>query len=137
VINAAALEAYGGRLNNSPIAMGDRAGNFAFIYGGSVEQIEGLANDRTFLTFLQKRADVKPLLCERGVRYVVAYEPDLGSYQAAHVDVIRPLLSQYTVPPIEVTRRDEVGHFSDLSRFDDKYGTGSTHLYIWKLTCSK
>ena len=137
VINAAALEVYGGRLNNGLVAMGDRAGNFAFAYGGSVEQIEGLANDRTFLTLLRKRADVKPLLCERGVQYVVAYEPDLGNYQAAHVDVIRPQLSQYTVPPIEMNRRDEVGHFSDLSRFDDKLGTRSTHLYIWKLVCSK
>jgi hypothetical protein len=47
------------------------------------------------------------------------------------------MLSQYTVPPISVSRRDEVGNFSDLSRFDDKDGTGNSHLYIWKLSCPK
>jgi hypothetical protein len=137
LLNDEALAAYGGRLNNRLVAMGDRAGNFAFSYGGGVEQIEGLANDREFLTLLRKRADIKPLLCQRGVQFVVAYAPDLGSYQTFDVDVIRPMLSQYTVPPIEVSQRDEVGNFSDLSRFDDKDGTGSNHLYIWKLNCSK
>jgi hypothetical protein len=77
------------------------------------------------------------LLCQRGVQFVVTYAPDLGSYQTFQVDVIRPMLSQYTVPPIEVSRNDEVGNFSDLSRFDDKDGTGNSHLYIWKLNCSK
>ena len=137
VLNDEALAAYNGRLNNSLVAMGDRAGNFAFTYGGGVEQIEGLANDREFLTLLRKRADIKPLLCQRGVQFVVTYAPDLGNYQTFHVDVIRPMLSQYTVPPIAVSSRDEVGNFSDLSRFDDKDGTGSSHLYIWKLNCSK
>jgi hypothetical protein len=137
VLNDEALAAYGGRLNNRLIAMGDRAGNFAFAYGGGVEQIEGLANDREFLTLLRQRADIKPLLCQRGVQFVVTYAPDLGSYQTFQVDVIRPMLSQYTVPPIEVSRNDEVGNFSDLSRFDDKDGTGNSHLYIWKLNCSK
>jgi hypothetical protein len=137
VLNDEALAAYGGRLNNGLVAMGDRAGNFAFAYGGGVEQIEGLANDREFLTLLRKRADIKPLLCQRGVQFVVTYAPDLGNYQTFHVDVIRPMLSQYTVPPIEVSRRDEVGNFSDLSRFDDKDGSGNSHLYIWKLSCSK
>ncbi len=137
VLNDEALAAYGGRLNNSLVAMGDRAGNFAFSYGGGVEQIEGLANDREFLTFLRKRADIKPLLCQRGVQFVVSYAPDLGNYQTFDVDVIRPMLSQYTVPPIEVSSRDEVGDFSDLSRFDDKDGTGNSHLYVWKLDCSK
>jgi hypothetical protein len=137
VLNAEALAAYSGRLHNSLVAMGDRAGNFAFAYRGGVEQIEGLVNDRAFLTLLRKRADIKPVLCQRGVQFVVAYEPNLGNYQAFHVDVIRPMLSQYTVPPIEVRRRDEVGNFSDLSRFDDKGGTGNNHLYFWKLNCSK
>jgi hypothetical protein len=137
VLNDEALAAYGGRLNNGLVAMGDRAGNFAYIYGGGVEQIEGLANDREFLMLLRQRADIKPLLCQRGVQFVVTYAPDLGNYQTFDVDVIRPMLSQYTVPPIGVSRRDEVGNFSDLSRFDDKGGTGNSHLYIWKLSCPK
>lgn len=137
VLNAEALTAYDGVLNNSRVAMGDRAGNFAFAYKGGVEQLEGLVNDRAYLMLLRKRADIKPVLCERGVRYLVAYEPDLGSYQDFDVDVIRSMLSQYKVPPIKVRRRDEVGNFSDLSRFDDKAGSGNNHLYIWKLECSK
>ncbi|MCU1313249.1 MAG: conserved rane protein of unknown function [Acidobacteriaceae bacterium] len=137
VLNTEVLATYGGLLNNSLVAMGDRAGNFAFAYGGGVEQIEGLVNDRAFLTLLRKRADIKPVLCERGVQYVVAYEPDLGRYQAFHVDVIRPMLSHHAVPPIEVSRRDEVVNFSDLSRFDGNDGTGYSHLYIWRLRCSK
>jgi hypothetical protein len=35
--------------------MGDRAGNFAFVYSGGINQLEGLMNDRAYLEGLQQK----------------------------------------------------------------------------------
>ena len=45
--------------------MGDRAGNFAFVYSGGHQSIEGLMNDRAYLAVLRKKGDVKALLLRK------------------------------------------------------------------------
>ena len=91
--------------------MGDRAGNFAFVYSGGINQLEGLMNDRAYLAVLRKKGDVKALLCQRDIRFVLSYEADLGAYQTHEVETIRKTLSQFPAPRIEVARQDEVGRF--------------------------
>jgi hypothetical protein len=44
-----------GHLWGARLAMGDRAGNFAFVYSGGINQLEGLMNDRAYLEGLQQK----------------------------------------------------------------------------------
>ena len=115
------------------VAMGDRAGSFAYHYPGSVNQLEGIVNDEEYLRALRNKGDVKTLLCERKVKFLVAYEPDLSNYKVHLVRTIRPELSQYPAPEIPVLRADQVLQMPDLSI--DRPAKGSTYLYVWRLSC--
>lgn len=137
VANHEALSEFAGTLNHHTIAMGDRAGNFAFQYDGKTEQTEGLVNDIAYFRVLKARQNVLPTLCARGVNVIASYEHDLGNYQTYEVEPIRPQLSQYTVPPITVRRQDEIGKYSNLHIFDDHAGSGNNVLYFWRLNCSR
>jgi len=119
------------------VAMGDRAGSFADAYDGPVTQIEGLVNDREFYEMLKARGDLKALLCRRGVRYILAYMPDLGAYDTVDVPAIRPFLSQFNGPSVTVAKADEVGRVFDLTLFGDHNNPDGDHyLYAWRLTPS-
>ncbi|SCM78938.1 membrane hypothetical protein [uncultured Pleomorphomonas sp.] len=119
------------------VAMGDRAGSFADAYPGPVTQIEGLVNNREFYETLKARGDLKALLCRRGVRYVLAYMPDLGAYDTVDVPAIRPALSQFNGPVVTLAKADEVGRVSDLALFGDQNNPDGDHyLYAWRLTPS-
>ncbi len=118
-------------LGGARVAMGDRAGSFAYHYAGSVNQLEGLMNDARYLQALRTKTDVKHLLCERDIRYVVAYEPDLSSYKTYFVHTIRPELSQYAAPEIQVSRSDQVLRMSAVSPGEPLM----KYLYIWRLNC--
>jgi hypothetical protein len=136
-VNQQALEQYGGLLGTSRVAMGDRAGNFAYQYAGGVNQMEGIMNDKAFFDVLRERGDVKALLCKRQVRYVIAYEDDLGNYDRHAVATIRPKLSQFVAPTVDVRRQDEIAKVFDLSKLGPgANGLSDTYLYIWKLPCS-
>jgi hypothetical protein len=136
-INQGAINEYGPILGGARVAMGDRAGNFAFVYTGGINQLEGLMNDRAYLEVLRKKGDVKALLCQRDVRFVLSYEADLGDYQTHEVETIRKTLSQFPAPRIEVERQDEVGRFGDLAKFDARvFGDDDSYLYIWRLRCT-
>jgi hypothetical protein len=126
-------EAVVATLDGAPVAMGDRAGNFAYHYPGSVDQLEGLMNNDQYLGFLREKKDVKSLLCDRKVRFVVAYEPDLTNYKVHLVHTIRPELSQYAAPEIQVMREDQVLRVPDFS--SSRPGDGMPYLYVWKLRC--
>jgi hypothetical protein len=117
------------------VAMGDRAGTFAYYYPGSVNQLEGIMNDKEYFRMLQSKKDVKALLCKRNVQFVVAYEPDLADYKMHLVHTIRPELSQYPAPEIPVLRDDQVVRVQDLS--PDRPAQGPTYLYVWKLRCGE
>jgi hypothetical protein len=135
-VNHEALERYGGVLNGARVAMGDRAGEFAWEYGGGVNQMEGIMNDKAYFETLRAGGDVKALLCARDVKYVVAYEKDLGAYERARVETIRSRLSQFPAPVVEVRREDEVGRVVDLAKFAPKMGgDADVSLYLWRLPC--
>lgn len=125
-------KAVGAVLDGARVAMGDRAGSFAYSYPGSVSQLEGLMNDAQYLHILRSKRDVRELLCERKVQFVVAYEADLVGYKVHLVHTIRPELSQYPAPEIEVLRDDQVLRMPDLSQ---NQAAGSKYLYVWKLRC--
>lgn len=136
-VNEEALALHCNRLRGASLAMGDRAGQFAYLYPGPVEQMEGLANDHAYLDLLKSKGDVRAKLCADHIQYLAAYAPDLGSYDTYAVDPIRAKLSQYRPMQIRVRREDQVAKVYDLSRFDDRKagGDGNSYLYIWKLPC--
>jgi hypothetical protein len=136
-INHLAIQRYAPLLGGARIAMGDRAGSLAWAYPGSVLQLEGLVNDKGYLAAISRPGDLRPLLCARGVRYLLDYQNDLGAYDHLRVPAMRPFLTQFQGPEIEVWRTDEVGHVSDPSLYDNRTQaeTGNSTLYIWRLRC--
>ena len=136
VLNQLAIQKYASVLNGATIAMGDRAGNFAYQYPGGVDQLEGLMNDRTYFNTIHAHGDVKDLLCQRHVAFIASYEPDLGDYNTHPVATIRASLSQFSAPTITVAREDEIGRVSDLSQFNKQtFSEPNVYLYLWKLHC--
>jgi hypothetical protein len=135
-LNHLLIARYATVLNGAPIAMGDRAGNFAYQYSGGVDQLEGLMNDRAYFLTLRTHGDINALLCQRRIGFVASYEPDLGDYTTHPVATIRPALSQFLAPTINVTRADEIGHVSDPAQFNQQtFGDPNVYLYLWKLNC--
>jgi hypothetical protein len=136
-INRLALTRFGPVLRGARVAMGDRAGSFAMAYGGPVVQLEGIVNDKAYLDALRRRADLRPLLCGRGVRFVVDYQPDLGAYDHLWINAMRPYLTQFLGPGLDVWRADEVGRIQNLALYDNrrKGESGNSSLYIWRLRC--
>jgi hypothetical protein len=142
-LNHLLLDRYASTLHGAPIAMGDRAGNFAYQYGGysggypgGVDQLEGLMNDRAYFNALRTHSDIGALLCQRHIAFIASYEPDLGDYITHPVPTIRPALSQFPSPSIPVAREDEIGRVSDLSQFNQQtFGDPNVYLYLWKLRC--
>ena len=114
----------------------DRAGSIAYAYNGPVVQLEGLVNDTAYLERVRKGDDVRDLLCERGVNFVLDYEVDLGSYDEHRIDLIRPYLSQFPGPKLTVHRSEEIGKIHDHDVFDNHLrDEGDDTLYIWRLSC--
>ena len=136
-INHLTLQQYGSALGGARVAMGDRAGSFAMEYTGSVVQLEGLVNDKAYLKMLTQGGDARALLCGRGVRFVAAYEPDLGAYQHFRFAVLRPALTQFNAPSLDVWRSDEVGKVVSLDLYDNRLdlGAGDNTFYLWRLRC--
>jgi hypothetical protein len=133
-INKLAAQHFAPVFKGERVAMGDRAGSFAHYYRGPVTQTEGLVNDRGFLDVLRKKGDVKALLCARGVRYLLAYQVDLGSYDQVSIPVLRRALTQYDAPAMTFSRKDEVGRVFDLKRFDAGNDVeADSYLYVWRL----
>ena len=136
-LNLLALKLYAPIFNGAPIAMGDRAGSIAYAYNGPVVQLEGLVNDTAYLEQVRKGADVRDLLCERGVNFVLDYEVDLGSYDEHRIDLFRLHLTQFPGPKLTVHRSEEIGKVHDPDVFDNHLPgeEGDDTLYIWRLSC--
>ncbi len=136
-LNHLAIQRYGAVLGGARVAMGDRAGSFAGEYPGPVVQLEGLVNDKAYMTALAKGGDIRPLLCRRGVAYIVDYEGAIGDYDRLRVPVLRPNLTQFRSPYLDVWRSDEVGRVADPAIYDNRAegGAGDNSLYIWRLRC--
>lgn len=136
LVNRKAIADLRTTLNGARIAMGDRAGSFAAFYPGPVTQLEGLVNDREYLDAVQAHRDIKPLLCARGVRFVLSYQKDLGDYKTVDVPVMRTWLTSFAGPILTFSHADEVGRVSDLAKFDSSKDDdeGDNYLYAWRLT---
>jgi hypothetical protein len=135
-LNHLLIDRYANTLNGTPVAMGDRAGNFAYEYPGGVDQLEGLMNDHAFFNTLRTHGDVKALLCQRHIAFVASYEPDLSNYTTHSVATIRFALSQFPAPTLLVSRADEIGHVSNPAQFSQQtFGDPNVYLYLWKLHC--
>ena len=135
-LNRLAVRTWATRMAGARVAMGDRAGSFADAYDGPVTQLEGLVNDVSYLHALEHRDDPHPLLCARGVRFVIAYQPDLGDYREVTVPVQRRALTGYPSPALTFAKIDEVGHVHDAGLFDNAADDeGDSHLYLWRLRC--
>ena len=133
-INRMAVARYGPVLAGARVAMGDRAGSFAMEYPGPVVQLEGLVNDKAYLRAVRHGDDVTPLLCARGVSYLVAYEADLGAYRRHQVRLFRPILTQFPGPTVTVDQKDEIGSVSDLAIWNGRNDyVDDNRLYIWRL----
>lgn len=134
-VNRKAVAAFGPVLAGARVAMGDRAGSFAAVYPGPVTQLEGLVNDKAWLEALRRGADLRPILCRRGVRFVLAYQRDLGDYSSVTIPAQRPSLTSQPSPGLTVARADEIGHVSDLAHYDNSaQDEGDNYLYAWRLT---
>ena len=134
VINGLAAQRFAPILGGARVAMGDRAGSFAFAYDGPVTQLEGLVNDTEYLRVLSRRGDLKSLLCARHVDYILDYETDLGKYEYHEIKILRPSLTTFNGPTLTVRVTDEVERFYDLGKFDDgKSVERDVYLYLWRL----
>ncbi len=135
VINIKTVSTLAPIFNGERVAMGDRAGSFAEHYAGPLTQLEGLVNDKAYFEKLRRTEDIKPLLCARGVHYVLAYQPDLGRYETTTISVLRPSLTQYPSPKLTFAQSDEVGRVFDLSQYDNRsFDEGDNYLYAWRLS---
>ena len=113
-----------------PVAMGDRAGGFAWHLDGGLYQLEGLVNSAGYLPHLASRDDLRPLLCARGVAHVVDYEEPLGDYEAHRIEIFGPVITSFRGPSLTVRRSEQIlAYTGEDMRFDDKT------VYLWKLDC--
>jgi len=114
------------------VAMGDRAGGFAYFYAGSVTQLEGLMNDVPYLERVKAHQPIDRILCDRGVRYLVSWEKDLGNYTTYLYPAFRPHLTTFEGPTINVSKADEVARFSDV-RDGHSAAQIQEYAYLWRL----
>jgi hypothetical protein len=135
-INLEAIARFGTTFAGDRVAMGDRAGSFAGHYAGPLTQLEGLVNDRAYFEALQNHADIRRLLCARGVRYFLAYQRDLGAYDKISVPALRPTLTDFPGPVLTFQPSDEIGRVFDLAKYDNRTNgdEGDNYLYAWRLT---
>ena len=133
-LNAQAVARWAPLLRGRRVAMGDRAGSFAAAYPGPVVQLEGLVNDREYLEAVRAGGDVTPLLCRRGVRFVLAYRPVLGGYRVHRMPVMRPTLTQSPGAYVDLDSADELGRMQDR-RVLDLQGVDEADdtLMLWRL----
>ncbi len=89
------------------IAMGDRAGSFAYFYPGEVVQLEGLMDDGRVLQAVREDA-LESYLSDRGVDYLIFYGDAPETYARWTLLVPLPVLSTGPRAGIEVCREREI-----------------------------
>ena len=133
-LNRVAAARWAPLLQGRRVAMGDRAGSFAAAYPGSVVQLEGLVGDREYLAAVKAGGDVTPLLCRRGVRFVLAYRPELGDYRVHRMPVMRPVLTQSVRAYVDLDRADEIARLQDRNLLDLRgVDEADDTLILWRL----
>lgn len=118
------------------VAMGDRAGSFAYYYKGPVVQLEGLVNDVQYYEILKSKGDVNKYICSKNVQYFVSYHAPLSDYESIRIPVQRRYLTTYAAPSYRAEKRDQVLEFHDLSLFDNpKEDDQDSYVYVWRVRC--
>lgn len=122
-------------IGDAPVAMGDRAAAFAYFSSNSVSQLEGLVNDKRYLEHVEAHRPIDRLLCDRGVRYLISFEADLGDYSTYVVRPFRAALTSFDGPHLAVSKADEVLKLTHAHR----YGVIDPDpiIYVWRFPCGK
>lgn len=109
------------------IAMGDRAGSFAYFFRGGVVQMEGLAGSTELAESIQQKK-LQEYLQDMGVDYVVSWTGPESSGHYTSWDLLVPDRAQSLSIPNRVTvYRDD-----ELERW---YGTTGT-VFLWRFNGS-
>jgi hypothetical protein len=135
-VNQLVASNYKDVFGNSLVAMGDRAGSFAYYRAGRVFQLEGLVNDKAYSEMLRTSSDATGYLCRHNVGFLVDYEADLGNYENHQVKIFRSTLTNFKGPTIQVNRESEVGRYVNLDLYNNSASDeGDSYIYIWRLDC--
>ncbi|OPX31676.1 MAG: hypothetical protein B1H09_02320 [Gemmatimonadaceae bacterium 4484_173] len=94
------------------IAMGDRAGSFAYFFRGGVVQAEGLAGNAELVNAI-KQERLQEYLEEAGVEYILSWTGPGSSVDYTSWDLLVPDRAQSMSPQNRITvyRDDEVGRW--------------------------
>ena len=118
------------------VAMGDRAGSFAYFYSGGVYQTEGLVNESEYLEVLKSDGDLRTHLCNNNIEIFLDYEPFQDDYISMNIEILRSSSTSYVGPHIKVYQTEEIARYSDQSIFGRPKGANwDDHIYAWKLEC--
>lgn len=130
------VEEYTDLLANRNVAIGDRAGQFSYLYSGNVFQLEGLVSGVDYLEELKKGEDLRQYLCARDIGIIVDYEPPRLEYDSMNLNIIDPNLSSAKGATLRVYAHEEIARYENI---EDWIGTGiqNTMIYAWQLECSK
>ncbi|KJB97794.1 hypothetical protein N826_02180 [Skermanella aerolata KACC 11604] len=135
-VNEEVAYQYRSVFGSSLVAMGDRAGSFAYYNGGHVLQLEGLVNDKAYSEMLRTASDATEYLCRHDVKFVVDYDRDLGDYGGHSVDIFKAKLTSFKGPKIPFSKEDEVGRYVNLALYDNsRSDVGDNYIYVWRLDC--
>lgn len=95
------------------IAMGDRAGSFAYFFHGGVVQMEGLAGNRDLFKSIQQ-GRLREYLSEMGVDFVVSWTGPENAGDYTSWDLLIPDRAQSMSSPNRVTvyNEDEIGRWT-------------------------
>ena len=102
------------------LAMGDRAGSFAYFFDGNVLQLEGLLGDYKLLDAIQ-RDQLSEYMNEFGVDYVVSYSKPPFDYTRWELHTPLPELTSGPTASIPLCKENE------YTSIDTQFGG----LYVW------
>ncbi|MCF6305447.1 MAG: hypothetical protein L3J33_08755 [Rhodobacteraceae bacterium] len=127
---------YADLLAGDTVAMGDRAGSFAYAYDGPVYQLEGLVNGVEYLEVLKQGDDLRQHLCAKGISIFVDYEPITDHYDTMNIPVFLPTSSSFPGPVLTVYRAEEIASYDNSAIFSGVFpDTLDYRIYAWRLAC--
>lgn len=135
-INRRFLETNAALLGGEVVAMGDRAGSFAYRYEGGVYQTEGLVNSSSYLDVLKAGGEMRGHLCSLGIELFLDYEVPHDDYDVLRVEVLRSALTSFPGPYVTVYRSEEISHYDDVTIYGNRKSRKDDYrLYAWRLNC--
>ncbi|MCD6586969.1 MAG: hypothetical protein J7K88_00300, partial [Candidatus Fermentibacteraceae bacterium] len=105
------------------IAMGDRAGSFAYFFRGGVVQAEGLAGNAELINAI-KQERLQEYLQQMGVHYILSWTGPASSVDYTSWDLLVPDRAQSMSPQNRIT----VYHSDEVGRWTDSGGT----VVLWQ-----